>query len=138
MSRQIALIQTIKKFCETLQEYDIDEVTGTYDGSGDSGDMDFMFKRMFRRQNIGNAEPTVTTNYLNERDAEALVTTNGSGTASTKAFNEFIDAVWSLLPGGWEINDGAFGSIHIDTRQKTVQVEHNERYTEITTTESTF
>ena len=39
---------------------------------------------------------------------------------------------------GWENNDGAFGTFLFDVPGQTVTLEHNERYTEVTTTSDEF
>jgi hypothetical protein len=38
-----------------------------------------------------------------------------------------IEAVEGLLPGGWEINAGSFGSFHIDVPAGTHHLDHNFR-----------
>lgn len=129
-------IADIKKFCDVLQEYNIDEVVMAYDGSGDSGDGDFSFKEVRRLQPRGPEEPTSRELWMRGNQAELELVKNG--TISEKAFRDFQEAVWSLLPGGWEINDGAYGEVHIDVREKKIHVEHNERYTNVTTTERNY
>lgn len=39
---------------------------------------------------------------------------------------------------GWEINDGAFGTFVFDVSARTITLEHNERYTEVSTTSHEF
>ena len=49
---------------------------------------------------------------------------------------EIIDEILcQFLPGGWEINDGSYGTVQIDVKKKTVSIEHNERYTEVNSSE---
>ena len=38
--------------------------------------------------------------------------------------------VYSILPGGWEINDGSFGTIHIDVQAKTADCNFSWRTSE--------
>lgn len=40
------------------------------------------------------------------------------------------DYVYSILPGGWEINDGSFGTIHINVRARTAECNFNWRTSE--------
>lgn len=130
------VVTEIKKFCDTLQEYNIDEVVMSYDGSGDSGDGEFSFKQVIREQPRGPHEATSRDVWLRDGNAEKELVTNGA--VSKKAFLAFQDAMWQLLPGGWEINDGAYGEVHLDVREKKIHVEHNERYTDVTTTERDY
>jgi hypothetical protein len=131
-------IEIIKEFCAFLQDYGVTEVTATYDGSGDSGDMDFSFNLVEHRPQIGNVEPQTNSSWRSQAAIKNIITNTVGGTICPVAFDNFIDAVWELLPGGWEINDGAYGEIRIDVREKTINVEHSERYTEVTTTEQTY
>ena len=39
---------------------------------------------------------------------------------------------------GWEINDGAFGEFRLDVAARTVELEFNGRYTEVSTENHTF
>ena len=39
---------------------------------------------------------------------------------------------------GWEINDGAFGTFVFEVPGRTITLEHNERYTEVSTTSHEF
>lgn len=130
------MVADIKKFCDTLQEYDIDEVVMNYDGSGDSGDGECLFKKTIRYHPQGPEEPTTRWNWIPYAQVKIELVNNG--TVSEKALDDFQDNLWSLLPGGWEINDGSYGEVFIDVRQKTIKVEHNERYTEINTTERSY
>lgn len=133
-------IENIKQFCKLLSAYNVIRVELYYDGSGDSGDF----------ENI----TVITTPTPNQLDLSAQMTSNpGIVTSNEKRTNwsqwvdkvaaekdalitknaadEFIDDVFSLLPGGWEINDGSYGDIVVDVADETVVVDHNERYTEV-------
>lgn len=39
--------------------------------------------------------------------------------------------MFNLLPDGWEIDEGSYGEITVDTMTTDITVEHNERYTDI-------
>jgi hypothetical protein len=39
---------------------------------------------------------------------------------------------------GWENNDGAFGTFVFDVADRTITLEHNERYTEVNITSHEF
>ena len=42
-------------------------------------------------------------------------------------------SAFALLPAGWEIDDGSYGTIVITTATERVEIEHNKRYTEVRT-----
>lgn len=46
--------EIIKKFCSVLQSINVAHVEGSYDGSGDSGDMQYRFRIDTPRRNPGN------------------------------------------------------------------------------------
>ena len=131
-------IEIIKAFCISLQDYGITDVTATYDGGGDSGDMDYSFHLVEHNPQIGNLDPRTNSWWHESGQIRELITSAGSGTIDPKLFDDFLDALWALLPGGWEINDGSYGEISINVGERTVHVEHSERYTEVTTTERTY
>ena len=43
------------------------------------------------------------------------------------------DYVYGLLPGGWENNDGAFGTVTIDASAQKAHIEHNGRFVDYET-----
>ena len=45
------------------------------------------------------------------------------------------DYVYGLLPDGWEINDGSFGTVRIDAKARKSHVEHSDRFVDHETSE---
>jgi hypothetical protein len=125
-------IALIKQFCKTLLDHDIISVQGSYDGSCDSGDMTITLTQSQTVMSNGQTREmhTVETN-IRDDNARALIL--GKGLVKAEVYDQFIDALWQLLPGGWEINDGAYGEVIVDTRTEKITVEHNERYTDVNT-----
>jgi hypothetical protein len=91
--------------CHQLEEIGVTTVTLTYDGCGDEGFIDGI--------------------YYEPKDARIEPT-------FTEQLEQTVD---DLLPEGWEINDGAFGTVQIDVEQKKIEHEHSERYTACDTSE---
>jgi hypothetical protein len=145
MARTESGVEFIRQCCKPLLSYGVSQITFEYDGSGDSGDMDYVsvtivptqeqvddcFKSGSRPGNeITSATQPKTIrfdDFIAERKKEKkpLVT--------PKMCDQLLDEAFSLLPGGWEINDGSYGTVIIDTAKETIEVEHNERYTEVRT-----
>jgi len=135
-------VQTIKQFCKLLASYNVYMIHGSYDGSGDSGDMDISVQ--WRRT---DAPPVGNTNltYYGESAGSDGGEWNSLSVAcprltgvkdaiiTDKMVNDFEDALFALIPGGWEINDGSFGEIEITVATGAIDVTHNERYTEVNT-----
>lgn len=80
-----------------------------YDGSGDSGQI----------ESITFLDTTGQT--IESEDAPLA-----------DAVEEYV---YSLLPGGWENNEGAFGTVHIDVAEQKAHVEHSARFEDYETSE---
>lgn len=132
-------IDTIKQCCKLFSAYNVKEIHADYDGSGDSGDLnlrvilhttpakvDAEVKNTSQPSTIGTSD---RHRYFEDWVAEITNTPNSMVTKELAA--EFEEAVFDLLPSGWEINDGSYGEIIVDIASEKITVEHNERYTEV-------
>ena len=98
---------TIKLKQMLVDRPNISKIRITYDGSGDSG--------CFDAQKYSDSEGNdVEADFLND------------------AVEEYV---CSILPGGWEINEGSYGQVEIDVATCKSKVVHNERVLEEITTE---
>lgn len=139
-----AAIQRIKEFCPTLVAYGIDTLRAEYDGEGDSGNMDVYVVNP-KAPPVGN---TVITNNLRSFSQETehkmlMQYMQKMEQLPDKPFtqqqiSDLEDALYELLPGGWEINDGSFGEVVVKPSENSVYMQHNERYSEVNTTERTW
>jgi hypothetical protein len=137
-------VKTIKDFCAMLRTFGspILSMSGEYDGSGDDGDMDISV-RMPAPQIVTPGNTVInggqnTNQYVYRSlrqalDAELKDPEMAKIGLTQTRLDQLEDAMFSLLPGGWEINDGSFGSIDIDVSTGEIEVTHNERYTEVNT-----
>lgn len=127
----------IKNFCAKLSGHDIVNIIMTYDGSGDSGDGDFLVEMLPMPLSAGN---TVNPDHTLQSDLRTVhfrtALTNimsADKSITSDDVDRFEDDVFNLLPSGWEINDGSYGCITVDVNKGTIRVEHSERYTEVST-----
>lgn len=135
-------ITTIKNFCRLLASHNITHVVGEYDGSGDSGDMTISVKvsvpeRPGNRLDSHDSAPGQSIFRQIHEVIDGIIAQKNS-LITRENYNAFEDAMFDLLPGGWEINDGSFGEIHITVGTGHVSTTHNERYTEVNTTENEY
>lgn len=134
-------IQTIKRFCQLLASYGVHKIHGSYDGSGDSGDIDISFQwRNNAEQPTGYTAPTlddrapdVGGSWDSLSAARGRLTGVKDAIITDKMLTNFEDAMFQLIPGGWEINDGSFGEIDVDVATGDIDVTHNARYTDVNT-----
>jgi hypothetical protein len=124
-------VETIKNFCAILQAANVVRVEGSYDGSGDSGHMDYRFYVETPRRNPGNHPPSTQSKSCSDHEMRCVMTSGPAAVTTPDMFDEFTNAVFDLLPGGWEIDDGSYGDIIVNVLTKEITVEHNERYTDV-------
>ena len=132
-------VTIIKDTCKLLKTFGVTSITASYDGSGDSGSMDDI--------SLHYADPRVITGDTRTQQfwqfvSEKVDCVPADQQIFTKKFGDaFENALWKLLTnefGGWENNDGASGDIDINVETGKIEIEHNERYTEINTTTREF
>ena len=82
-----------------------------YDGCGDSGAIERI-------------------SFLDAANNE--LTVRGAKAAKLR---ELLQEYWDVvLPIAWEDNDGAYGTISLDWKSQKINVEHNDRFTDYSTT----
>lgn len=151
MARAETGVEFIKKCCKSLSAYGVQQIICEYDGSGDSGDFFSTIAVVVpRREEVDkqlNMHSAVTPEAIEQltrpknvrwedfvaerqKDKESLISATDCDT--------LIDNAFDLLPAGWEINDGSYGTITIDTATENISIEHNERYTDVRTENFSF
>ena len=115
-----------------LAKAGIHRVTVEYDGSGDSGQIDTI-----EAWDAGNDrmplpfEPRIQ--FVPENPGSPPAEYSLEAAIETVAWDYLYD-----LHCGWENNDGAYGTFVFDVPARTLTLEHNERYTEVSTTTHEF
>jgi hypothetical protein len=140
----------IKNFCKILSAHNVTSVTMEYNGEGDSGDGDFSIRLPRANNNVGvnrnlgsgDSAPGGTEYRGFRTFIDELLrkhAQNGEPTLVTREkADEFEDAVFQLLPGGWEINDGSYGVVTVDVASGKITVDHNERVVDINSSTHTY
>lgn len=135
-TKTLSAQEQLKQLCPLLAAIGVTRVEATYDGSGDSGDFQdiaFCFTDTVA-QHDGHARDATTNGrrmYLDE--FRRMHTTAENAIMPTPKLEEFVEALWQLLPGGWEIDEGSYGDITIDTARAKLKLVHNERIVETNT-----
>jgi hypothetical protein len=115
----------LKDVCAVLEPFGIIKVDATYDGAGDSGaveDVSFFTQK-------GKYDGELPTNKFQPLYSY----TNPPEPVDIKQIIE--DACCHFLPGGWEINEGSYGTLSVDVKTRTVTLEYNERYMDVNSRE---
>jgi hypothetical protein len=111
----------------------ITRVIAEFDGEGDSGQIGDI------NAYAGDAPVSFPQTHVSLQR-----TTWGGDTLSTtdEALAQAVETLcYDYLEqkhGGWENNDGAFGTFHFDVAKRTIELEFNGRYTGIATHNHTF
>jgi hypothetical protein len=115
-----------------LAEAGIHRVTVEYDGSGDSGQIENI--EAWSADNKRLPFPTgPRIQFVPENPGSPSAEYSLEAAIDTVAWDYLYD-----LHCGWENNDGAFGTFVFDVPARTLTLEHNERYTEVSTTTHEF
>jgi hypothetical protein len=110
----------------------IHRVTIDYDGSGDSGQIESIEAWDAAHEKI----PLPSSRKVQ------LAPENPDRPVDDIGLEAAVEGLaWDYLYDshcGWENNDGAFGTFVFDVPDRTITLEHNERYTEVNTTTHEF
>jgi hypothetical protein len=113
---------------DALTAAGVTTVTAEFDGEGDSGQIEGVTAR------AGEADVTLPATPVTLHQA------NWQGDDLTTAETPLPEAIETLCygyleqyQGGWENNDGAFGSFEFDIANRSIQLEFNGRFTDVAT-----
>ena len=115
-----------------LAEAGIHRVTVEYDGSDDSGQIESI--EAWNAANEKIPLPSLRKVQLASENTDSPVDEIGL----EAAVEQFV---WDYLydnHGGWENNDGAFGTFEFSVPDCTIALQHNERCTDVNTTTHEF
>jgi hypothetical protein len=118
---------------EALAAAGITHLTATFDGCGDSGQIDDVTAYKGDAQAELPATP-ITLEYV--MCYSEKVTSEAS--PLTEAVENLCYGYLAQRHNGWENNDGAFGTFEFDVAQRTVELEFNGRYSDYSTSTGSF
>jgi hypothetical protein len=104
-----------------LEELNITSFGAEYDGSGDDGESQYSID--------GPEGNLVPTDYyhgdgLGEALHEALENSSITLETCVQLCETVVSMIWSVLPGGWEIETGSYGTVSIDVEADQITVDH--------------
>ena len=142
--RNAPVISEGNSISDAINKLGIEKIEVVFDGCGDSGQMeDITVFSKTEDQNInlnkipiGKVQFTTGTQY------------NGDGTTTKRTevreatFADIVEEIcYNLLAerhGGWEINEGSYGTFTLDFINKKIHLEFNERIETVETSEIEF
>lgn len=108
--------QKLKKYCKQLYKRGWNKIVVNYNGSGDSCD-EFRFR------------------IYNEEDEYSLDDVKNPPREFMKQVEE---AIWNLLPSGFENNEGGQGTVTVEIETGKITVAHEQFYMESTSTKDVY
>lgn len=118
----------LQQLCQTLMSKKIQSVVITFDGSGDSGQIESVtaFNTEDEESDV-QFEDITFKQFTNDKDFE-----------ETRAVEFLEDLAYDALEtcyDGWEINDGSYGEIIFDVSTANTLIKFNERITDVRSSE---
>lgn len=142
---QISILQKVKPILfGALKAAGITRVTVTFDGYGDSGQIESVEAYDAENQPIDLPAEPIPYPFatMEERYEPSSETPSGQRCAGyevqeiekSSLIQDIIEEIfWDFIGAkhdGWENNDGGFGECGFDVESETIRLEMNERYTE--------
>lgn len=126
--------------------YGVLDAAASYDGNGNSGEMNVSVKYEQRTPvSIGHSistanesSPFSTAAWCNIDYFFRNIVKEKDTLVTQKTIDDLQDALLQLLPEYWDHDDGGYGEIEIDVVRGEIRVEHNERVVEVRTTTKTY
>lgn len=134
--------ESLKEVCVTLFNAGITSVEVHYDGYGDSGQIEdvLLFKGDKQLKDEEVASLGLPTSTIQEYNYNAKSNSPDPRyiTKECTLVTKIEDCAYDFLPGGWEINEGSFGDLKINTETAKATLEHNYRIQETEYSEEEF
>ena len=118
---------------DPLAEAGIDRVTVTFDGEGDSGQIEEVTAYK-NEAAIGLPVSSVTLHSV----PWGSETITGATSPVAEAIESLCYDYLSEAHGGWENNDGAFGEFTFHVSERRIELDFNDRFTDYTNHSYTF
>ena len=118
---------------DALAAANLTRVAVEFDGEGDSGQIEGIYAY------AGDARAELPESSITLHQAQRA---KGDPKTTTVSLHDAIETLcYDYLEqehGGWENNDGAFGTFTFDVAARTIELEFNGRYTDISTHSYSF
>ncbi len=122
-----------KRLFDALAASGITRVELAFDGYGDEGQIESV-DTFAGEEPIKLPDIEVTLATLGWRDTEP----NDTAMSLSGAIEHLAYDLLATTHAGWENNEGAYGTFTFDTANRTITLEHNERFTDVQCFEHEF
>jgi len=131
---------------DTLSQTKVSSIEVSFEGCGDSGQIESVDYTDTNGKGIDEAyldkvivKGSAKTSYhqWDEKKKQMVLTEAKEGNVR-EIIEEICYDKLGASHGGWEINEGSYGTFHFDVSTRKVRLEYNERIEEVRTSEESF
>jgi hypothetical protein len=131
---------------DTLAQTKVSSIEVSFEGCGDSGQIESVDYTDANSKGIDEAyldkiivKGSAKTSYHKwDEKTKKLVKTEAKEGNIREIIEEVCYDKLGASHGGWEINEGSYGTFHFDVAGRKVTLEYNERIEEVRTSEESF
>jgi hypothetical protein len=131
---------------DTLAQTKVSSIEVSFEGCGDSGQIESVDYTDANGKGIDEAyldkiivKGSAKTSYHKwDEKTKKLVKTEAKEGNIREIIEEICYDKLGASHGGWEINEGSYGTFHFDVSTRKVRLEYNERIEEVRTSEESF
>ncbi len=133
-----AIQQNITTICTALKEQNITSVEITFEGSGDSGEVESITLQhsdgVLSDAADLKSDSIMFVDQIWNRKCNQYVPQVQKKTLE-EGLGQLTCDILQHTHSGWELNDGAYGTIDLTVEGNSLHLDYNERFTEITNSE---
>ena len=128
---------------DTLQESRVASIEVTFDGCGDSGQIESVIYEDHRGKEVSEPKLVVKGSFTGKHHEwddkkKTFVEVGGSEGKVREIVEQVCYDKLQASHGGWELNEGSYGTFYFDVSTRKVRLEYNERIEEVRTSEESF
>jgi hypothetical protein len=131
---------------DTLAKTKVSSIEVSFEGCGDSGQIEAVdytdangkgIDEAYLNKTIVKGSEKTSYHKWDEKKKEMVLTEAKEGNVR-EIIEEICYDKLGASHGGWEINEGSYGTFHFDVAARKVNLEFNERIEEVRTSEESF
>jgi hypothetical protein len=132
-----------KLLFDTLQETRVVSIEVTFDGCGDSGQIESVVYEDHRGKEVSEPKLLVKGSFTGKHhewdDEKKTFVEVGGGEGKVRDIVEQVcyDKL-EASHGGWELNEGSYGTFNFDVLNRKVELAYNERIEEVRSSSESF
>lgn len=115
-------------FCEIFRSMGFKRVEADFNGYGDSGNLESISLVENSGKVISEDLEKVLTDKTNKKNNALNSFSNSIKKVMSdyNSLNDYLESIlWDLLPSGFEINEGSYGTIEVDLKTGKIDIDKN-------------